>query len=405
MKKKLLLALTLIILVVSVVCLLYFLFIKKEDRQTQQKTLEALKGLPYLTWVPSEQTLEKQGVTEYNKRKSFKGINIYNSRNLSVAHLFNMSGDILHSWAMPEDTKASWMHIEMCSNGDLLAIIENSELVRLDWASNILWRDQGRYHHDIDKAENGDIYSITREYVKISQVDREKKIVDDHIVILSANGDLKEKISLATILLKKRKYLRTIKKWRYWRRMKELKDNDVFHTNTLEIIKKDVDFGSHKLFWKGLVLICCRHLGVVAVLDLKNEKVAWEWGTDVLDNPHHPTILDNGNILIFDNGSERGYSRIIELNPLTKGIEWEYEADPPEEFFSFSRGSNQELPNGNILIAESDRGRVFEITKDGKVVWEFYNPVIREDKKERAAIYRMMRLYDFNQFPVLKSLK
>jgi hypothetical protein len=38
-------------------------------------------------------------------------------------------------------------------------------------------------------------------------------------------------------------------------------------------------------------------------------------------------------------------------------------------------------------------------------VWEFYNPVIREDKKERAAIYRMMRLYDFSQYPVLESLK
>lgn len=77
---------------------------------------------------------------------------------------------------------------------------------------------------------------------------------------------------------------------------------------------------------------------------------------------------------------------------LQKKIIWKYKGDPPKSFYSFSRGACQKLPNGNVLITESDKGHVFEITRDGKIVWEFFNPDIDEKKKKRAAIYRMMRL-------------
>ena len=43
---------------------------------------------------------------------------------------------------------------------------------------------------------------------------------------------------------------------------------------------------------------------------------------------HAPTPLPNGNLLIFDNGTLRGYSRVIELNPLTEEIAWEYDGKP-----------------------------------------------------------------------------
>ncbi len=34
----------------------------------------------------------------------------------------------------------------------------------------------------------------------------------------------------------------------------------------------------------------------------------------------------------------------------------------------------QRLPNGNTLITESSGGRIFEVTRDGEIVWEFFNP-------------------------------
>ena len=103
-----------------------------------------------------------------------------------------------------------------------------------------------------------------------------------------------------------------------------------------------------------------------------------------------PTLLANGNILIFDNGYARGFSRVIELDPTSLEVVWSYQGEPPSEFFSDRRGSAQRLPNGNTLICESERGHVFEVTPDGTRVWEFWNPEIVDGKRKR--IYRFMRL-------------
>ncbi len=101
-------------------------------------------------------------------------------------------------------------------------------------------------------------------------------------------------------------------------------------------------------------------------------------------------MLDNGNLLVFDNGLGRGFSRVVEVDPASGRIVWEYRADPPESFYTLSKGSSQRLANGNTLIADSDRGRAFEVTPEGEVVWDFFCPHLTPDG-ERAAIVRMVR--------------
>ena len=82
------------------------------------------------------------------------------------------------------------------------------------------------------------------------------------------------------------------------------------------------------------------------------------------------------------------------VNPETEKIEWLYKSSPPDNFFSITRGSNERLPNGNTLITESDKGRVFEVTKEGEVVWEFYSPDTNVKNKKRGAIFRMSYITD-----------
>ena len=142
--------------------------------------------------------------------------------------------------------------------------------------------------------------------------------------------------------------------------------------------------------------MCWRNLNLVGVIDPATEEFVWTWGFDELEHPHHPSLLPNGNILIFDNGKFRAYSRVVEVNPLTNEIVWEYRAKPPESFFSESRGAAQRLPNGNTLITEITRGRVFDVTPSGETMWEFFEPDVRRGRLisevERATIYRMMRV-------------
>jgi hypothetical protein len=63
------------------------------------------------------------------------------------------------------------------------------------------------------------------------------------------------------------------------------------------------------------------------------------------------------------------------------------------------------LPNGNTLITESDRGRVFEITPSGEIVWEFFIPEFQKKEKRRPTIYRMMRITNTGDYPCLNKLE
>jgi len=170
---------------------------------------------------------------------------------------------------------------------------------------------------------------------------------------------------------------------------------DIMHTNSIQVIDRDI-FGFCK---KGDMLISILKLNLIAIVNPDKDELVWAWGTDELDAQHHPTLLENGNILIYDNGSSRGFTRIIELNPLTGRIVWQYKANPPENFFSKIRGSCQRLPSGNTLITESGKGRVFEVNKENEIVWDFYNPALNEKNRMRGAIYRMTRITDSKNFP------
>jgi len=83
-----------------------------------------------------------------------------------------------------------------------------------------------------------------------------------------------------------------------------------------------------------------------------------------------------GNILIFDNGASpwkdlahASCSYVLEINPVTKEIVWKYENG--EQFHSRFTSSAQRLNNGNTLICESAGKRIFEVTAEGEIVWEY----------------------------------
>jgi hypothetical protein len=98
-------------------------------------------------------------------------------------------------------------------------------------------------------------------------------------------------------------------------------------------------------------------------------------------------------MLLFDNCGQRNQSTIWEFNPVTREVYWYYRGNSRHPFFSAVCGTAQRLPNGNTLITESDNGRVFEVTRDKEIVWEFYNPHrAGEDDEYIAMVPEMVRL-------------
>ena len=125
---------------------------------------------------------------------------------------------------------------------------------------------------------------------------------------------------------------------------------------------------------------------------------AWYAGTpadQVLFGQHDPHWIPNdlpgaGDVLIFNNGSDRdqrAFSSVDQIQlPLKDdgsyelpedgpygpaGFEWRY--GDPGNFYSTRVSGAQRLPNGNTLICSGEQARVFEVTTDGEVVWDFQN--------------------------------
>lgn len=122
--------------------------------------------------------------------------------------------------------------------------------------------------------------------------------------------------------------------------------------------------------------------------------------------PHNAHFITKnpgaGNIIVFDNGGQSGYgvrdydsvegctptnpnnlrdySRVLEIDPTTKQVVWMYQntedftdddGNLNRKFFSTFISSMQRTPIGTTMITEGNQGRIFEVTPDGEIVWEY----------------------------------
>ena len=116
-----------------------------------------------------------------------------------------------------------------------------------------------------------------------------------------------------------------------------------------------------------------RATSFIAIVDRATGEFKWKWGKGEISHQHHPSWLDTGKILLFDNGAHRPrntfFSQVIEIDPETDEITWTYKGDPLVAFGSFGTSGAERQPNGNTLICEGVHGRFFEVTTDGEIVW------------------------------------
>ena len=349
-----------------------------------QEVEKLLVALPYVggTFDPNS---ELTGTLVDKREKAFKGLSFYGSRDEDRAFLIEMDGTVVHEWIFPS---FRWQGLELLPNGDVLAVKNGKHLIRVNKDSELLWSYPADFHHSV-WVDQGDIYALISEPRLVPEYHPTVNIRDDLLLILTEDGEPKEKVSFMDVFMDSpyAYLLPSVSHMDFGSRIeKEGAVNlDVLHVNSVEVFD-----GRHEdksdLYRKGNILISVRNMNSIAILDGVTRAIIWLWGPTNLIQQHHPVLLDNGNILVFSNGTTN--SKVIEMNPLDRKIVWLYEE--PSSFFTKTRGSNQRLPNGNTLITESDTGYVFEVTMDGEVVWEFAGPHVDSDGV-RSAIWRMTR--------------
>ncbi|MFC2162311.1 arylsulfotransferase family protein [Candidatus Altiarchaeota archaeon] len=369
-----------------------------------------LRDIGYAWWFPmSDSDAQKAGVTVHDSNKSYPGSNLYLSDANSTVILMGNNGSVIHEWSVERNlTPWDYAHLE----GEYMYVVSYA-LLKFDRDSKIIMELPSEFHHDMDLS-GGDIY--------VPSIERRRFLGlplplpsywDNGLIIMAPDGQVKRNVSFINLFLDKdpgasrMKILSRMFVWyvrpillrsldmHLWDAVLEQPSIDLFHVNSVEVLSQDIPGVSRK----GDVLVSMKHLDAVAIINVEREEVLWMWGMDDLSGPHNPTLLSNGNIMLFDNGVWGECSRVIEVDPKSNEIVWEYKGDPPTSFHSPVMGGVQELGNGNLLITESTKGRAFEITRDKEVVWEFWNPVTHN--KSRSTIYRMTRyrlggIEDFN---------
>ncbi len=372
-------------------------------RPAREEQAADIRALPYLQgYRPAE---DRPLVVMDDPKAISPGLNLLLSGHAAEAVLMDSRGEIHHRWRQPlrrlwpdlandpEMAKLEyWRRAWLYPNGDLLGIYEGLGIVKLDARSNVLWSRRGGFHHDLQVQPDGRAWILDRDGKVIPRIHPTEGILEDFVTVLDAGGRVVKRISL----------LEAFERSRFVSMLASMeRSGDVFHTNTLEIL--DGRFESRNpAFRKGNVLLSVLKLDALAILDPDRGEIVWarkgSWRRQ-----HQPTFLDDGTILLFDNrGPGEGRSRVIEIDPESGPghgeIRWQYGGAPEDTLFSKTLGSCQRLPNGNTLVTESENGRALEVTREGRVVWELYNPNRAGDHKELVAVlFEVIRLPE--EFP------
>jgi hypothetical protein len=395
--------------------------------------------LPYVAYVPAGPT---RPTTALRSASSTPGYNLYVPKPQSAALLVDDAGHVVHRWAndagqpgpqlLPRvaDFLLGWQAVTLAPDLGLFAIVGRRALLRLDASSRLLWQVDLPAHHDVAVRADGGAIVLAERQRLVENLGRTRLILDDEIVFVSSAGKVERRVSLYDAFLRHPGLAGEMKE-RIDTRFRALDEqgvaaamdgrgpisavrellatgrfagdprealtllrslpgapSDLFHTNSVAPLHRHPG----GLWNDGDVLVCLRHWDMVAAIDPVHGKVVWSWGPGVLEEPHHPSVLPEGHLMLLDNGTRSGRSRCIEVDLAAGAVVWSYEASPPSSFFTPSEGGCQPLPGGHVLVTDSSKGRAFEVSRDRRIVWEYANPILNAGGQRRSGIYRMIRV-------------
>lgn len=356
----------------------------------EARSLDDLRALPYLDFSPKKAGQEERdGVVALDSARAHPGYSLYTVRPFCRADLVDLRGRVVNSWS--SSPCGRWAQAELLPDGTLLVVGREARagrvLLRFAWNGDLLWRQRLPVHHDAERTPSGQLLALGLATRKVEFAGATRSIRDDVLLRLDDRGEIVDQRSLFDLFA-----AGPAPNPLEWVRVRERGASDVFHANSVEWMARAELFGTSPLYGASHVLVSIRHQDLVAIVDWESQGLIWSWGKGELGGPHDATLLADGNVLVFDNGLGRTWSRVVEVDPRTDRIVWQYKADPPEAFFTAALGGAQRLANGNTLIANSHAGEAFEVTREGEIVWRFLTPH-KNDRGQRAAIVRMKR-YD-----------
>jgi hypothetical protein len=344
-----------------------------------------------MTWIRNRPL----GLVHRDPATSLEGHTLFCSVRGHHATLLDHEGRIVHQWHHPEGIQ----HLELLGNGNLLIQTLPPEdaggaeqiggsagvLAELDWESRVVWEYRDPLmHHDYVRLEDG--HHLVLAWDKLPE-ELNDRVQGGHLF----EGDPKP--MWADVVKEINPSGEVVSEWRSWEHLSF--EEDVICP--LESHKEWTHANSIALTPDGDWLISFRLTSTLAVVDRQSGAVKWRWGPGHLSHQHSASWLDNGHILVFDNGCHRprapSFSRVVELDPAKKEVVWSYFHPTVLAFYSFMVSGCERLANGNTFITEGATGRLFEVTSEGETVWEYVSPwVLPSNFGPTPAVFRAHRI-------------
>ena len=402
------------------------------------RTLVTLSAaLVALTAAPSGQSVYPTGTTHYDPAKAFNSFVLFTGGD-NVARLIDMDGNSVHEWRNAGDlATAIDPALVGGKRGHVLVTLsmvnaEGTDLVpgatgrtaqtigEFDWDGKTVWTfgerapDRlARQHHDFDRLPNGNTLVLANLLRPIKGF-KQPRLLDDVIYEVDSTGNVVwtwiagDHVEEFGFTPEQMALIRTAD------------TADYLHVNSMRRVGPNHWFtAGDERFRPDNVIISSRNANVVAIIDRKTSKVVWALGPSYASEPpadrrvprpldrtsgqHDPHIIPEGlpgagNLLVFDNEGPAGYpnlplavtggSRVLEIDPVKKEIVWQYSGEdsggPGWSFRSTHISNARRLPNGNTFIDEGQRGRLFQVTRNGEIVWEYVNPYPRRGTDART---------------------
>ena len=300
--------------------------------------------------------------------------------------MYDDEGEVVWYYAIPGEEARADVEASLADNGNVViggAIAPNLRPVEVDMTGTIQWAGPeqtdsdlaiGGMHHTFKKLSNGNYATMFFDF--------HDGLVD---VIEEFDPDLNEV-------------------W-IWNTNDYLPDPETPYPQGNDV---QVDLDDDAVYYNAHVEGC------LYKIDRADGHVIWQFGKDkdfkMVDfeegdwflRAHAPHVLDDGNLLFYDNGtSGRGYSRAVEyevdMEARTARRVWEYPGEGIDDvWYNRIWGEADRLPNGNTLLTagscdpDDDPARIFEVMPDGTKVWEMW--LDSSDKGECAGTYRAERI-------------
>ncbi len=326
----------------------------------------------------------------FDMEKSFHGAILLNNQG-KVSHMWNISQENV-SWKHRPDNNVFPHGIEIGRDGSIVVAYDSgTSLTRYDYCSNEVWRLKGNFHHSVALDNDNSVWAwgipgIDKGYgMNLTKVDYDSgEVIRTFPLqeIMEANPS----IDIFSIL---QQDSRDGSKW----------VPDRWHPNDIEPLpEKWIE--QYPGFEPGDLLVSLRSPDLIFIINPDTLEVKW-WRQGLARRQHDPDWNSKGTISIFNNNMHRGFSSIMEIDPVSYKHKTLVDGEK-YNFYTWHQGKHQFLENNGILVTSPQQGWVFEVDEHGEIVFEFLNYYGGKKQFIKVSEARFLPTNFFEELPVCR---